>query len=170
MRDAQIFQQLRAFDWSKTAFLHCYLPITDSNEFDTGPFISWIWTHYPAIQVVSSRSDFKTHQLTHYALNPDTPLVKNAWGIPEPYGARRVPVEELDAVLVPLLVVDANGNRVGYGKGFYDRFLAACRPGVLKMGVSYFSPVDSIPDVDAWDVPVDGLFFPEGTCFFQKTH
>lgn len=167
-QDAMIFQELCGFDWSDIRYLHCYLPIVGRNEYDTGPFISWIWTHYPEIQVVVSRSDFNTHELTHYPLHPDTPLLENAWGIPEPAVGDPIEVGLLDVVLVPLLVVDVKGNRVGYGKGFYDRFLAGCRKGVLKMGISYFPAIDKIEGVGAWDIPVDGLFAPGSTCFFAK--
>ena len=168
-RDALIFEALCGFDWSAIRYLHCYLPIAGMKEYDTLPFISWIWTHYPEIQIVVSRSDFNTHELTHYPLHTDTPLLENAWGIPEPAVGDPIEVGLLDVVLVPLLVVDVAGNRVGYGKGFYDRFLADCRKGVLKMGISYFPPVNMIEGLGAWDRPIDGLFAPGGTCFFAKS-
>ncbi|MGO1868837.1 MAG: 5-formyltetrahydrofolate cyclo-ligase [Sphingobacteriaceae bacterium] len=167
-RDAMIFQQLCGFDWSEIRYLHCYLPIVGMNEYDTGPFIEWIWTHYPEIQVVASKSDFKAHEMTHYPFNQDTPLLENAWGIPEPVVDDPVEIGLLDGVLVPLLVADVEGNRVGYGKGFYDRFLARCKPGVLKMGISYFPPIERIENVGAWDIPIDGLFFPQATRFFAE--
>ncbi|MGO1817428.1 MAG: 5-formyltetrahydrofolate cyclo-ligase, partial [Sphingobacterium sp.] len=94
--------------------------------------------------------------------------LENAWGIPEPVVDDPVEIGLLDGVLVPLLVADVEGNRVGYGKGFYDRFLARCKPGVLKMGISYFPPIERIENVGAWDIPIDGLFFPQATRFFAE--
>ena len=93
-------------------------------------------------------------------------LQENAWGIPEPVDAEEVEVSEIDAVLAPLLVVDKQGNRVGYGKGFYDRFFAACRPDVKRLGLSYFEPVENITDVHGLDVPIQVLF--SGKTLFLK--
>ena len=62
---------------------------------------------------------------------------------------------EIDVVLVPLLCSDGQGYRVGYGKGFYDRFLVKCRPDCRKIGLSYFPPVDRIEDVTESDVKMD---------------
>lgn len=168
--DRLILEQTQQFDWSNTAYVHCYLPIAEQREFDTWPLISWLWTHYPAIQTVVSRSDFTTHTLSHYRFGPETPIIKNAWGIPEPSSGDPVSEKVLDVVLVPLLAVDVLGNRIGYGKGFYDRFLNACRPEVTKIGISYFPPVEKIEDVGEWDIPVDGLFSPQGTFWFKNPY
>ena len=66
-------------------------------------------------------------------------------------------------VLVPGVCFDQTGHRVGYGKGFYDRFLKTCRPGCLKVGLSYFEPVDPIDDVHDGDVRLDFIVTPELT-------
>ncbi|MDD2509814.1 MAG: 5-formyltetrahydrofolate cyclo-ligase [Syntrophomonas sp.] len=75
------------------------------------------------------------------------------FGIREPLG-KAVPAAEIDVVLVPGLVFDARGYRLGYGKGYYDRFLAGIGERVFKCGVCYeFQLVDdSFPD--SLDVPV----------------
>jgi len=66
----------------------------------------------------------------------------------------------IDAVLIPLLAFDNQGFRVGYGGGFYDRFLPACRPEALKVGLSFFDPVDVIEDKDQYDIPMDYCVTP----------
>jgi 5-formyltetrahydrofolate cyclo-ligase len=73
----------------------------------------------------------------------------------------RVEEKELDMILIPLLAYDLQGNRVGYGKGFYDRFLAKCKPSVQKVGLSYFEPLDSIAGVDSFDVKLNACINPE---------
>lgn len=67
----------------------------------------------------------------------------------------------LDAVLVPLIAFDARGFRVGYGKGFYDRFLKTCRADCLKIGLSLFPPVEKIADTADFDVKLDACATPE---------
>ncbi len=163
--DQQLLEQLQQYDWSGIRYLHLYLAIEKFKEYNTWSFIKWIWTHYPEIKLVTSISNFQTNELRHYQLEPDTVLLLNSWGIPEPSGAQEVATMEIDAVLTPLLLVDMKGNRVGYGKGFYDRFLASCKPDVIKLGVAYFEPVEVIEDVNEWDVPIDLLFTPGQTFY-----
>ena len=61
----------------------------------------------------------------------------------------------IDVVFVPLLAYDKLGNRVGYGKGFYDKFLSECKPGVVKIGLSFFEPEELIEDLFETDVKLD---------------
>ena len=63
--------------------------------------------------------------------------------------------EDIDVVLIPLIVFDENGHRIGYGKGYYDRFLESCRPDTLKVGLSILPPIKEIPEVEAHDIPMD---------------
>jgi 5-formyltetrahydrofolate cyclo-ligase len=50
---------------------------------------------------------------------------------------------------------------VGYGKGCYDRFLALCRPDIIKIGFSYFEPINEISDTDKFDIPLNYCITPE---------
>ena len=65
-----------------------------------------------------------------------------------------------------MLVCDSYGNRVGFGKGFYDRFLANCRSDVITIGLSFFEPIDHISDVEPWDYSLDYCITPEKTIQF----
>ena len=85
----------------------------------------------------------------------------NQYGIPEPVGGKEIMPEELDLVFVPLLGFDLQGNRVGYGKGYYDRFLSKCKDDVIKVGLSFLSPIDCIEDVDFFDKKLDFCITPE---------
>jgi len=67
---------------------------------------------------------------------------------------------------VPLLAVDKKGYRVGYGKGFYDKFLPSCKKECLKIGFSYFEPVDEITDKDQFDVPLELCITPHNIYVF----
>ena len=92
--------------------------------------------------------------------NSSSELIQNSLGIEEPSGGTVLAPEVVDVVLVPLLAFDPKGYRVGYGKGYYDRYLFRCRPDVLKIGFSFFEPVDSIDDISLFDVPLNYSITP----------
>lgn len=147
--------------------VHIYLPMDNAHEPDTLPFVQWLKVWNPDVQFVVSRSNLETREMTHFLWDEQTVLETNIWGISEPKAGIIVDESAIDAVLVPLLVVDRFGNRVGYGKGFYDRFLAKCREGINTVGLSYFEPVDVIDDVDAWDIRLKSCVTPYGAYQFQ---
>jgi 5-formyltetrahydrofolate cyclo-ligase len=71
-------------------------------------------------------------------------------------------------VVVPLLAVDSNGQRVGYGAGFYDRFLETTKPTVFTVGLSQFSIlVEPISDVLPTDIPIQQVITPLTIKSFQ---
>ncbi len=78
-------------------------------------------------------------------------------------------MSSIDWVLVPLLAFDRRGHRVGYGKGFYDRFLAGCRSDARKIGLSLFAPVVAIDDIGSQDVALDAVVTPDRVWTFGKT-
>lgn len=88
------------------------------------------------------------------------PFLTNAWGIKEPKSNAYLAPETIETIIVPLLCFDKKGHRVGYGKGFYDRFLARCAPTVRTIGVSYFDPVEQIDAVETTDYPLDIVVTP----------
>jgi 5-formyltetrahydrofolate cyclo-ligase len=90
-------------------------------------------------------------------------LIENAWGIREPAGDEPIDAAEIDMVLVPLLCFDKRSHRVGYGKGYYDRFLSKCRPDCLKIGLSFFPPVEAILRIGSRDIALDHFVLPDST-------
>jgi 5-formyltetrahydrofolate cyclo-ligase len=132
--------------------VHLFLPIRTKNEINTWYLIELLRLRYPQIRLVVSRSDFVNKTLSHYYLEPNTVLVENQYGIPEPIAAKTAHVYALDWVIVPLLCFDRRGCRVGYGQGFYDRFLSTCRPDTKKIGLSLFPPIIKIADRHLLDV------------------
>jgi 5-formyltetrahydrofolate cyclo-ligase len=143
-------------------FLHVFLPIHGKNEIDTLELVRLLKLTNPKLTLAAPRVIPGTRHLRHYILDEETVLVDNRWGIPEPDPESSIHVvpAELDAVLVPLLAFDQRGFRVGYGGGFYDRFLAACRRDVLKIGLSFFDPVERIEDIDEYDITLDYCITP----------
>lgn len=159
--DASLLAHFARLELNGLTHLHLFLPIPHKKEVNSWLFANWIRMHHPEIRLVLSRADFDTHALLHILWEESTPLAENTWGITEPQSGKEIRAEELDMVLVPLLAFDLNGNRVGYGKGFYDRFLAQCRPGVQKIGLSHFEPVELIADADELDIRLDACISPE---------
>lgn len=149
--------------WKKTYF-HLFLTIEEQKEVDT-EFILQVLAGKDK-EIVVSKSDFETREMTHYLLTDNTKFRKNEYNIFEPIDGLEVPVSKIDVVFVPLLAFDKNGNRVGYGKGFYDNFLAKCKPETIKLGLSFFEPEESIDDVFATDIRLDYCVTPFGISNF----
>jgi len=110
--------------------------------------------------VIVSKSDFETRTMNHVLLTDNVTIKKNDWNIPEPQNGFSVADNQIDVVFVPLLAYDVFGNRVGYGKGFYDKFLSQCKPDVVKIGLSFFDPEKLIEDVFTEDVRLDYCITP----------
>lgn len=140
--------------------VHCFLPIHGKNEPDPDPLVRFLAFHNPGLGVAVPRV-INDQDMVHILLREDTELVKNAFGILEPAEGVAVDPEEIDLVFVPLLAFDRSGNRVGYGKGYYDRFLASCREDVVRIGLSFFDALEKIEDTDPWDIPLDYCITPE---------
>ncbi|MEI9918858.1 MAG: 5-formyltetrahydrofolate cyclo-ligase [Bacteroidota bacterium] len=104
--------------------------------------------------------------LDHFYYKNFEQLTEGAFGILEPTDGIPAKVEDIDLVFVPLVAFDKEGNRVGYGKGFYDRFLKNCRPDCVKAGLSFFPPADVFDDVEDHDIPLDVCFTPNNLYTF----
>ena len=170
-RSEQLGEELfRHYPVAAWRWLHLFLPLQQRHEPDTWPIIRRIWAEYPAVQLAAPVVQPDGFSLQHYALAPATPLLTNRWGIPEPAAnpATEVFPAAFDAVLVPLLAVDATGQRVGYGGGFYDRFLAQCRPGTQFIGLNVLDepPAGRLADVLPTDVPLTACLTPGGVWRF----
>ena len=139
-------------------YFHLFIPITDKREIDT----SYILTVLQGKDknIVFPKVHNKT-DLINYLLTDSTVFLKNKWNIPEPVDGIEVPSSKIDVVFVPLLAFDLNGNRVGYGKGFYDNFLGQCKSDVIKIGLSLFEPVVAITDTREEDIALDYCVTPD---------
>ena len=143
-----------------------YWPIEDYNEPNTHLFTDYIEFMNPKLKVCYPRTNFNANSMEAILTQEGASFMKNQYGISEPKDGMIVDPSLLDMIFVPLLVFDIKGNRAGYGKGFYDRFLALCRPDCLKIGFSFFDPVDKIDDTGDFDIPLDLCVTPAKTYVF----
>ena len=144
--------------WDKTYF-HVFLPIEEQKEVNT-EFLLHLLSGKDK-EIVISKSNFTTRKMTHFLLTDNTKIKTNDYHIPEPVDGIEVPSSKIQVVFVPLLAFDTVGNRVGYGKGFYDQFLSECQPETIKIGLSFFEAENTITDVFEKDVRLDFCITPK---------
>lgn len=151
--------QVLKLDIWKHSFYHIFLTIEEQKEVNTDYILNILSGKDKNILI--SKSDFETGDMTHFLLTDNTTIKKNKYNIPEPVDGIEILNDKIDVVFIPLLAFDKTGNRVGYGKGFYDRFLANCKPETIKIGLSFFEAETEITDVFETDVKLDYCVTPE---------
>lgn len=138
--------------WEKS-FYHIFLSIVEHKEINTDYILNILAGKDK--NIVLPKSNFKTGSLAHYLLTDNTIIRKNNWNIPEPVDGIEIDVEKIEIIFVPLLAFDIYGNRIGYGKGFYDRFLNECKPETVKVGLSFFEAEKKQIETNEHDVKLD---------------
>jgi 5-formyltetrahydrofolate cyclo-ligase len=152
----------RLFDlpiWDNTKLVHVFLPIAAQHEIDTLPIVHAVWQKNIAVCVPKMIEQ----GLETFLLEKETPCKENALGIPEPMLGEKIDGKQIDVILLPLLAFDEKGYRIGYGKGYYDYFVANLDSHVLKIGLSLFPPLtEPITELHDKDLQMDYCVFPEG--------
>ncbi|WP_179316563.1 5-formyltetrahydrofolate cyclo-ligase [Winogradskyella undariae] len=143
--------------WSKT-FFHIFLTIEEQKEINTDYILNILSGKDK--NIIISKSNFEDYSMTHYLLMDNTRIKKNKYNIPEPVDGIEIPSSQLEVVFIPLLAFDKTGQRIGYGKGFYDRFLANCKPETLKIGLSIFDTEDQTFEAEENDIKLDYCVTP----------
>lgn len=153
-----IANQLLQLDiWDKS-FYHIFLSIEEQKEVNTEYILNILAGKDK--NIVVSKSNFEDTSMTHYLLTDNTKIKKNDYNIPEPVDGIEIKSSQIDVVFIPLLAFDNSGNRIGYGKGFYDRFLKQCKPETIKIGLSFFDSEVENFETDANDVRLDYCVTP----------
>ena len=139
-------------------YFHLFLSITKKAEVNTSFVLTLLQARDKNIVLPKVNSD---DSLSSILLTDSTKIIKNKWEIPEPEQGITITPLMLDVVFIPLLGCDTFGNRVGYGKGFYDAFLLICKPEVLKIGFSFFEPIKQVQGIRPEDIPLDYCVTPK---------
>jgi 5-formyltetrahydrofolate cyclo-ligase len=158
---ARIRERLLALDCVRGArSVMLYLPVR--GEVDTWPLLDHFWAR--GSEVLLPRCHDNTPGLMDaYAVTSRADLGPGCFGLIEPEAklARKIPAPEPEVILVPALAFDRNGYRLGFGGGYYDRFLPTLTCAPFLVGPAYaFQLIESVP-VEPWDRPVDMVVTPD---------
>lgn len=153
--------QFQQFDFGNAETLLTYWPMAHSNEPNTHLFSSYLRHTIPNLQMAYPVVDLTTETMQAVLINEDTVYHTSAYGITEPKEGVAINAIEIDIVFVPQLICDEQGYRVGFGKGYYDKFLAHCRIDCLTIGFNYFNPINKIDDVNEFDIPLNYCITPQ---------
>jgi 5-formyltetrahydrofolate cyclo-ligase len=164
--DDLILINFQTIDFPFLDYVLSFYPMEEKNEMNTFLLTEYLHFKNPALQTCYPKTDFINHTMQAIACGADAIFEGNAYNILEPVHNEIVDAELVDLIIVPLLICDTEGNRVGFGKGFYDRYLKDCREDCIKVGVSYFEPIDRIEDADEFDVPLNFCITPSQAYVF----
>ena len=154
-----IYQQIYNLDLSTVKNVHLFLSMPKFKEIDTTTLITYFRNKNK--RIVVSKCNFKDNTLSHFYLEEDTVLSLNKFGVLEPVAAELVEENKLDLIFIPMLISDDKKFRVGYGKGFYDRFLLNCRKDAKFIGLNFFPPITAIEDKNEFDIPLHQVIYPK---------
>jgi 5-formyltetrahydrofolate cyclo-ligase len=145
----------------EASILLSYWPVREQAEVNVHLMTDYLQFRLPELQIAYPVANFTDNTMKIVLTDNDTSFAKNHYGIAEPVAGEILLPEDIDMVFVPLLVFDEKGYRIGYGKGFYDRFLSHCHKEIIKIGFSYFEPLPAISDIHEFDVPLTIGVSPE---------
>ncbi len=141
--------------------VHTYIASGKLGEPDTSAITRYLQFKNPGLKILVPKIDIASGSMQHFHFEDGVEFEDNAFGIAEPSNGNIFSPAEIDLVLVPLLAYDKQGFRVGYGKGYYDRFLSECRPAVIKIGLSFFEPEEKIDNINEFDIPLNYCVTPQ---------
>lgn len=164
--DDLILIQFQKIDLPFLSLVLSFYPIEQHKEVNTFLLTDFLQFQNPGLQIAYPKTDFHKNEMQAIVCESDEVFEMNQYHIAEPTSCEIADPQTIDLVLVPLLAFDKKGYRVGYGKGFYDRFLTATRPDCIKLGFSYFEPLELIDDAADFDVPLDFCITPQKAYVF----
>ncbi|HWJ27592.1 MAG TPA: 5-formyltetrahydrofolate cyclo-ligase [Flavisolibacter sp.] len=153
--------QFQTLDLPFLDYVLSYYPIEENNEVNTFLLTDYLHFKHLNLHICYPKTNMKAYSMEAIACSADSIFEANEYNIPEPLETSVIDPGLLDLVFVPMLGYDKKGNRVGYGKGFYDRFLKECRTDCFKIGLSYFEPLEAIEDANEFDVSLDFCITPQ---------
>ncbi len=107
-----------------------------------------------------------TLKMEHYQLSKI--LTTGLYGVPEPERNTRADINAIEMVIVPIVAYDGTGTRLGYGKGFYDRFLSQINPSIKRVGLAFsVQEADEIPRL-AHDQQLDMIITETGIVHTER--
>ena len=170
-KNSELLNQIIAFmqPLPRNLMLMSFQSMEHTREVTTSPIHSLLVNEPYFHQLIFPKVEKNTSQLIPYLTDKKSKFEKSEWGILEPMAASAVQLnpKDVDIIFIPLLAVDKRGHRVGYGKGFYDRFLASTKPDVIKIGLGLDEPIEPIEDINPFDITLDFAITPKSIYRFR---
>ncbi len=158
-RSGSIWNKLTGHEkFISAGFVMCYMDFR--NEVRTREYIGKCLAGGKRVALPVVKKDGGLRDILAYEVRDlETDLCKGAYGIMEPvHGrAREVEAEELDLVIVPGVAFDLKRHRLGYGAGYYDRFLRRTKPSCAKIGIAFDCQIEDKIPAEAHDIAMDAV-------------
>ena len=153
----RIFENLLELNVWEKSFYHLYLSNEINNEVETDEIVNLLFMKNKRVFVPKILGK----DLLNIEISNNTNYSLNQLGIREPISSNQKDASLLEVIFVPLLIFDKLGHRVGYGGGYYDKFLGNIKDDVLKIGLSIFDPIDEIQDIEKHDISLNYVVTPK---------
>ncbi len=131
--------------------VHIYYPIY--NEVDIRPVIEFLWNNNK--KVIMPKADFHTREMSNYYVISYGQLEETRFGLHEPRANSPLHLGSPDVVIVPGVAFSSDRYRLGYGSGFYDRFLKGIDS--FKIGVAFEMQIIAKLPVEEYDQKLDQI-------------
>ena len=141
----------------ESKFENVFIYNSFSSEVDTKDVIGALYV--ATVNVFLPKCNIETETMKAIKYDPNNEFAKNIYGIEEVVDLNESEAKELDLIVVPGIAFDVCGNRIGYGKGYYDKFISATENNPLILGICYSEQIcDKFYDVDVHDRKMDIIF------------
>lgn len=158
--DDLLLIQMQQLDTSFISSLLTYFPMAANKEPNTIACTNYLRWMLPELTIAYPVCNVEDNTMQAVIIDEDTKYKAGHFGIMQPEEGELLDPLAIDLVFVPLIVCDNKGYRVGYGKGFYDRYLSLCKKNISMWGFSYFEPIDAIDDIHQYDIPLTHCITP----------
>ena len=145
----------------KLNFVMSYIAIAEKHEVVPTAIEIWLKQQHPESHLCYPKTDLNVYSMEAITHVQGMTIATNQLGVSEPVSGDTIDPQQIDVILVPLIAFDERGHRVGYGKGFYDRFISRSHPGIITIGLSFFDAQLLIDDISAYDVPLKYVVTPD---------
>lgn len=163
--DDLLLIQFQRLDWSNTSVIGSFYPMEKHNEPNTILLTSYLQAFNPGLTIAYPVVDQKSQTMQFYEATNSYQI--NSLGTHEPIKQNLIPNNLIDTFLVPLLGFDLNGHRLGFGKGYYDKYFSTCIHSHIRLGISYFEPIPNMTDTHEFDVPLTHCITPWSSYEFK---
>lgn len=171
LKNVQLLNQIIEFinPLPRNLMLMSFHSMEHQREVMTSPIHALLINEPYYHQLIFPKVEKNTSQIIPYLTDKKSKFLASDWGILEPMEETSVRLNptDIDVIFIPLLAVDTQGHRVGYGKGFYDRFLANTKPELIKIGLGLEEPIEPIEDLNPYDIALDFAITPKSVYRFR---